>query len=144
MPVKISDQSSDPRAGVINKQDMDDATKDFQDNVSLTSSNPPIHKTDFCEFKRMEVLQLLGVTNANLSPGISGIRIYFGVHPDGQESCDGEDYSNRLNTMIFAIDDDGKDLDQIGQQMLIPGYNTFGQGAAGACCGGMGRKSGGG
>lgn len=141
MPVKIVLGSSNPKNGVINVVEMNAAINEFRDNVNVTPINPacPVIKKLWCSFSRAEILLLLGVTNAPLRPDITGIRIYFGVHPDGQKSCEGVDFSNMMNTMIFAMDHDGNDYKEPDDMMLIPGYKAFLAGGAGsACCGGMG------
>ncbi|MGZ5191699.1 MAG: hypothetical protein ACXWCZ_11845, partial [Flavisolibacter sp.] len=140
MPVKIITGPSDPRNGLINENQMNDAIEEFRLNVTVCSvdAKKPIHKTLWCSFDRTEILQLLGVTNAPPDPGIAGIRIYFGVHPDNQQSCEGDDFSNKMNTMIFATDAAGNDIKAAANndQMLIPGYNAFlVGGSGGACCG---------
>ncbi len=141
MPIKIVQGASDPRNGVINETQMNDAIKEWDINVEVTSTNPaqPVIKRLWCSFDRTEILMLLGVTNAPPTPDISGVRIYFGVHPDNQKSCEEEDFSNMMNTMIFAIDAKGVDRKKVDDMMLIPGYNAHVVGGnGGACCGGMG------
>ena len=136
MPVKISSTApSDPRTGTINKVDMDDALIEFSDKVAVGSLNAarPVIKTTFCQFSKKEILDLFS------SPDIVALRICFGVHPQNQESCEGEDLSNRINTMIFAVDNNANISNQDGNFMLIPGYNVHGGSTAiPECCGGMG------
>ena len=136
MPVKISSTTpSDPRTGTINKAEMDNALTEFFDKVSVYSSNTarPVIKTISCQFSKKEILDLFS------SPDIVGLRIYFGVHPQNQKSCEGEDFSNRMNTMIFAVDNNNNICNQPEDFMLLPGYNVHGGTAAiPECCGGMG------
>jgi hypothetical protein len=140
MPVLIVDPStpSDPKSGIINKNELEEVTDNFQNHVALTTISPTFTaiKTQSCFFKRSEVLQLLGIDpNQFPSEPNEGIRIYFGIHPNGQHSCEEDDYSNLLETVVFVTDVDGKDKNQINDSLLIPGYNTFSAGAVGDCCG---------
>lgn len=128
MPVKITNVYSDPKEGIINKTEMDTAIRNFDDSVSLTTLSPDFTaiKTESCFFSRTELLKLLGMETGDLpTNGIGGLRIYFAIHPEGQVSCEGEDYSNKLETIIFATDNDAKDLREIDDWMLIPGYNAY-------------------
>jgi hypothetical protein len=136
MPVKILlTPPSDPRTGSINKAEMDEALTEFFDEVEVTSLNNsrPVVKTISCQFSKKEILDMFS------SPDIVALRIYFGVHPEGQESCEGDDLSNRINTMIFAVDNGNNIFNQPGDFILIPGYNVHGGTTAiPECCGGMG------
>ncbi|MCW3093359.1 MAG: hypothetical protein JWP81_4428 [Ferruginibacter sp.] len=141
MPVKITTSPSDPKSGVINKAEMDEALRKFEYEISISTlkGDYTAIKTNACSFAREEILLLLGIDPASPSSGnIEGLSIHFGVHPAGQLSCKNEDLSYRINTMLFAYDDNLTDLKEVNDLMLIPGYKVSTiSGDAPACCGSM-------
>lgn len=142
MPVKIVTSPSDTTLGVINKTQMDNCIEKFKQDVALTtvSGNYTAIKTNSCLYAKNEILLLLGIDPETVEPNnIKGLHIHFGIHPNGQLSCKSEDYSYRVNTMLFATVEHGSDLNSVDDYMLIPGYkaNVLPLVGEGDCCGGM-------
>lgn len=151
MPVLIVDADSDPREGMINKDKMDNGILNFQEKVSLTTLDGSftVIKKHACSYAKDEILSLLGVdpdtlTAENMTNSdITGLKIYFGVQPvlgndPDMLACDGSNYSNMADTMIFATVQNGAELRNINDLMLIPGFKSYGHNlGAGGCCGSM-------
>ncbi|MEP6724268.1 MAG: hypothetical protein ABJC98_00555 [Bacteroidota bacterium] len=146
MPVQIVLTSSDPKNGKINKGKMDTAIQNYEANVSLTtlSGSFTVIKKQACWYTKDEVLYLLGInpeslTDDNmLNKDITGLKIYFGVQPvSSVAACDGTDYSNMANTMMFATDENNDVLRDENDLMLIPGYRSVIPPFTDACCGSM-------
>jgi len=140
MPVKISNQPSNPSAGIININEMNESLRKYKEEISITTLSGDYTgiKTLSCSFSKNGILMLLGIDPATVTANnIDGIKIQFGVHPSGHLSCDLKDYSYRINTLLFATDDNGNDLKGIDDNMLIPGFKISTPAAQDECCGSM-------
>ncbi|GEM_PF-2775211 len=141
MPVRISNDQTDPSLGKINKADMDESLRKFKEEIAITTlkGDYTTIKTTSIFFGKEMLVELLGIDPGDLDPNnIKGISIQFGVQPPGSISCEGEDYSYHLSTLVFATDTDDNLLNNIGDKILIPGYKASLPGTQGVfCCGSM-------
>lgn len=141
MPIRISDTPSDPLLGKINKAEMDESLRKFREEVSITTlkGNYTTIKTHSVFFGKTMLLELLGIDPGDIDANnIKGITIQFGVQPPGSKSCEGIDFSFCLSTFLFATDNNDQVLNNIGNDMLIPGYKANVPGGEEiACCGSM-------
>lgn len=153
MPIKIITGATNPDEGLINKSEMDDVIQNYVDDIEVSSISGDLEpiKNYWCWYTKNEMLRLLGIDpdelteNCFIDPSIDGVRIHSGVHMEGLLSCEGEDYSNFINTVLFATiphtvgeETVHVDLRDYDNEVLIPGFKAHTLGAMqGDCCGGM-------
>ncbi|MEO6547105.1 MAG: hypothetical protein ABIN94_03875 [Ferruginibacter sp.] len=136
MPTKIVSEKSNPKDGIINKQDLNRIIQDFENFVEIKSTIARnFQKVDLISIPVPILEHLLSILDPAEKPG-ARVNIKMGIClPDQKDCTDGKtDISNYLTAVVFLSKNGNTLLDQVEDFIITPGFKEFGGAAVGACC----------